>query len=84
MALELEYKCTRCNRETPRDELTVKKSVFLEMGERARTLRSRVVGWLCPPCIVDDSDWQRPPHRTQNEGGMQSLVQPVAREESLA
>lgn len=63
MASELNYSCTRCKKNTPRDELTVKKSVFLEMGELARTIRSRVVDWLCPECVVKDLDWRRPPNQ---------------------
>lgn len=55
------YACTNpeCGREVPREQLVVKKAVFLEMGEGARTLRSRVVGWLCPVCVSKDPDWNR-------------------------
>lgn len=54
-----EYACTRCEAPTQRDKLMVKKAVFLEMGEGARTFKSRVVGWLCPKCVSQDEDWQR-------------------------
>lgn len=53
------YACTRCRRPYPREELTVKKAVFLEMGEGARTIRSRVVAWLCHYCLEKDVDFQR-------------------------
>lgn len=60
MANEPNYACTRCGSDTKRELLTVKKSVFLEMGEGARTIRSRVTDWLCPPCVAGDHDWNRP------------------------
>lgn len=60
MATEINYACTLCGNDTKREELTVKKSTFLEMGEGARTVRSRVVAWLCPRCVIGDADWNRP------------------------
>lgn len=54
------YGCTNCGASTPRDDLTVKKSVFLEMGAGARTWRSRVVAWLCPDCVRADPEWNLP------------------------
>lgn len=59
MAGNPEYKCTRCGKDCQRDLLTVKKAVFLEMGMGGRTIRSRVVGWLCPSCTANDSDWNQ-------------------------
>jgi len=59
MAQERNYGCTNCGAQTQRDLLMVKKVVFLEMGEGARTHRSRVVGWLCPKCVAADPDWNR-------------------------
>jgi hypothetical protein len=53
------YACTRCLTPTKRENLVVKKSVFLEMGEGGRTIRSRVTDWLCPGCTNDDADWNR-------------------------
>lgn len=53
------YGCTQCSAPTKREDLVVKKAVFLEMGEGARTFRSRVVGWLCPKCREGDPDWNR-------------------------
>ena len=60
MANEPVYKCSTCGAHRSRAELTVKKSVFLEMGEGARTLRSRVIGWLCKGCLSEDADYNRP------------------------
>lgn len=57
MANEPDYACTRCGTDTARDLLTVKRAVFLEMGEGARTLKSRVTDWLCPKCVASDADW---------------------------
>lgn len=65
MANEKPYKCTVCNTEQPRNLLTVKKVLFLEMGVGARTLRSRVVGWLCPPCVAKDADYNAPSYEHQ-------------------
>jgi hypothetical protein len=53
------YGCTRCQTPTPRNELTVKKAVFTEMGEGPSTLRSRVVDWLCGMCLKEDHDFNR-------------------------
>lgn len=60
MVAEEKYICSRCNTPTPRNLLTAKKAVFLEMGERAKTIRSRVTHWLCPNCIAADADWNQP------------------------
>lgn len=60
MANQPYYGCTRCGADTVRNLLTVKKAVFLEMGEGGRTLRSRVTDWLCPECVAKDADWNRP------------------------
>lgn len=59
MANERNYACTRCGTPTQRELLMVKKAVFLEMGEGARTFRSRVIGWLCPKCVATDPDWNQ-------------------------
>lgn len=59
MANNPDYKCTQCGKPTERDLLTVKKVVFLEMGLGGRTIRSRVVAWLCPYDIKQDDDWNR-------------------------
>jgi hypothetical protein len=40
--------------------LTVKKAAFFEMGVGGRAIRSRVIGHLCPRCLVQDQDYQRP------------------------
>lgn len=53
------YVCHNCNQPTDRKLLTVKKVLFLEMGVGARTLRSRVVGWLCPDCVAKDADFNQ-------------------------
>ena len=55
-----EYICTRHRGPVPRELLMAKKVLFVEMGVGGRTQRSRVVDWLCPDCLVQDSDWNRP------------------------
>jgi hypothetical protein len=53
------YRCTKCKRDCKRAELTVKKAVFLEMGEGARTVRSRVMEWLCESCLEVDPEYNK-------------------------
>lgn len=59
------YACTRCGQVKSRDQLMVKKAVFLTMGEGGRTIRSRVTEWLCGTCAADDPDWNREFNRGQ-------------------
>jgi hypothetical protein len=54
------YKCSVCRRPTPRDRLTVKRALFLGFGRNSKSLRSRVVAWLCDECREVDEDWTRP------------------------
>jgi hypothetical protein len=63
--MEKTYACTRCGEPKSRNELMVKKAVFLTMGEGGRTIRSRVVDWLCGRCAADDPDWNREFNRGQ-------------------
>ena len=55
-----EYVCSKCGKPKRRDQLTVKKCVFLEMGAGARTKRSRVLAWLCDECLTADSVYAMP------------------------
>lgn len=55
-----EYKCTKCHKPTPREQLVVKKIMFLGMGAGGRTMRTRVRDWLCPQCVTKDNDWRQP------------------------
>lgn len=52
-----EYRCTNCNRDVGRDNLTVKRVEFCTMGEKFRRLRSRTVAWLCNACREADPAW---------------------------
>lgn len=54
-----DYICTSCLSPTRRADLTVKKAVFLEMGAGAKTIRSRVIDWLCADCLASDPDYNR-------------------------
>lgn len=67
MPTEHEYVCGKCGNSTPRDLLTVKKVLFVEMGAGGKTIRARVDGWLCPPCVKDDTHWNLPSHRQPEE-----------------
>lgn len=53
------YKCTECDKPLARENLTVKKVVFQKMGAGGKTVRSRVVHWLCRPCLNKDMDFNR-------------------------
>lgn len=53
------YKCTECDKALPREQLTVKKVVFQKMGAGGKIVRSRVVHWLCRPCLTNDDDYNR-------------------------
>lgn len=67
MAADHEYKCANCGKHTPRDLLTVKKVLFLEMGAGGRTIRARVDKWMCPDCVKADPHWNLPSHRQPDE-----------------
>ena len=58
-----EYVCSGCLTPTKRADLTVKKAVFFEMGAGAKTIRSRVVDWLCVDCVLRDPDYNREANR---------------------
>lgn len=64
----IKYQCTVCKKTVPRDELTAKRISFQTMGMRFKTLRSRVIGWLCKECLEKDETWNMP--KRQNAPGM--------------
>ena len=61
MANQPEYSCSECGATPGRENLFVKRVQFTTMGEGARVIRSRVVGWLCGPCTAGDPDYKREP-----------------------
>lgn len=77
MANQPDYTCTNeeCRKPTAREDLTVKKVVFLEMGVGGATKRSRVVGWLCPSCTVKDDAWTMEAFRAP--GNKPAVMRPV-------
>lgn len=62
MSNTFEYLCTKCGKPTPRDQLYVKKVIYLEMGKEAESLRSRTQDWLCESCLRKDEPWNIPSH----------------------
>lgn len=70
------YECSVCKRGEAdgitRDDLVVKKVLFLTMGAGANTIASRVTGWLCEPCLFADEDWNREPHQRQRKPAKKS------------
>ena len=59
MSNAVEYCCSKCGATPGRANLFVKRVQFTTMGEGARTVRSRVVGWLCGRCVNLDPDYNR-------------------------
>jgi hypothetical protein len=57
---QIQYKCSVCGREEQREDLTVKRVSFQTMGIKFRTIRSRVVAWLCDDCRSEDVAWNMP------------------------
>lgn len=54
----MDYRCSKCDQPTPREQLTVKRVMFTTMGSKAKRLRIRTEGWLCPTCRENDPMWQ--------------------------
>lgn len=77
-----QYLCNGCGKPTARDMLTVKKTVFSSMGEGASVTRSRVVAWLCVPCVRIDPGWNLPKNRTPAERVQVESV--IPKEDELA
>lgn len=73
-----DYRCTRCGRDETKDRLTALKVSFLRMGIGGRTLKSRVIAWLCPGCLGKDKVYNSPEHsgpayRPRNEDEVQRV-----------
>lgn len=56
-----DFKCTKCGKDTDRDDLMVKRVQFRDMGETGAIRKTRVTDRLCPDCLNLDPDWQRKP-----------------------
>lgn len=67
MPREYDYHCTKCGKETKRELLTPKKVIFTEMGAGGKTIRARVIDWLCPPCVKSDPHWNLPPNQSPSD-----------------
>ena len=66
---DIEYRCSVCNLEFPRDALTVKRVGFSKIGAGGKTIKTRTVAWLCPEHLEADPAWNRPDRRiTAPEG----------------
>jgi hypothetical protein len=80
------YVCSNCGSEVEdRDKLTVKKVSFHTMGnppKGGKTIRSRVIDWLCPDCLIKDDVWTRPAYvdpieyREQQEAERRAQTRP--------
>ena len=78
---KIRYTCTKCGRDTPREDLTVKRVVFADMGERAKYRRARVVAWLCPECLEIDPVWNSLP-TAESPGAKNTVVIPRMRSDA--
>lgn len=58
----VDYSCEDCGRATDRDELLVKRCVWLRLGRKGKQIKSRAVKWVCNDCAAVDPDWNRRPH----------------------
>lgn len=54
----IDYVCSMCKTDTPRDDLTAKIATFKKIGPQGKTIRTRTVAWLCPFCLVNDKHWK--------------------------
>lgn len=66
--------CSKCSASIDREELVVKRAMFVEFGTGGKTIRSRVVAWLCPACLKKDTDWARDAYTTPE---MEALRDPA-------
>jgi hypothetical protein len=69
--------CTRCGEFVRRSELTVKRAQFQKMGSGASSFKSRVMAWLCPPCLLDDREYNLPERSTPqftSRGGLKNVI----------
>lgn len=63
MPREYDYHCTKCglrpgrNNDESKELLTAVVVVFKNIGYAGRTLRSRVVDWLCAACLAKNQIW---------------------------
>jgi len=63
MPRRFNYHCTRCGyvpegtESEAKAALTAKVIIFKGVGYGGRTLRSRVVEWLCSKCLIADPVW---------------------------
>lgn len=65
MARAVKLNCTNCgnapkgaNDDEKRKNLYVKRVEFRGFGYRGRSIRNRVVAWLCSDCMVNDPDFR--------------------------
>lgn len=56
-----DYRCTKCQKPTERELLTVRRVSFHEMGSQQKRKGSRVTDWLCPSCLGQDPEWNKSP-----------------------
>lgn len=56
---DIDYTCHRCLKQFDRETLRAKKVQYLMMGRNGKVIRSRVIEWLCVPCMEKDPDYNR-------------------------
>lgn len=55
----IKYACDTCGCEVGRDNLLVKRAVYLTLTEPVKAVRTRTVGWFCRPCSEAQPDYKR-------------------------
>lgn len=59
MAHYTEDRCSKCGNKTSPELLMVKRVQFLARVNLRKVLKTRVVAWLCEPCLDKDEDYNR-------------------------
>jgi hypothetical protein len=52
-------RCSGCGNITSPELLTIKRATFSPRLKSTKTVRSRVVAWLCEGCLDKDEDYNR-------------------------
>ncbi|AUV60671.1 hypothetical protein HOS75_gp059 [Gordonia phage SteveFrench] len=75
------YACTVCGKQLPRDQLSSKKVLFAGIGNATTVFRSRVVDWLCDPCLGKDPAFNYPKDVSRAERMRNAAAAARARQE---
>lgn len=59
---EVKYTCDECGPGTlyQKEQLTVKRVQYRDMGQNGKVIKTRGTAWLCPEHLAADPDFNRP------------------------